>query len=352
MNIQDNVPLSDYTSFGVGGLAEHFSLVNNAEDLTEALKCTLPSTPLWVLGYGSNCLISDHGLPGMTICVRGGDITVDRTFITADAGAWWDDVVKAAIEHGLWGIELTSEVPGSVGGSTFVNIAAYGQSLGSVVEWIEIWDRNASQVKKLHRNDLSWSYKSSVFQTDKGKNWIILRVCLCLSSKITDELTYQKALDVASELRLNIDSLEDRRKVIIEARKRAGSLWHPDGGEAHTVGSFFRNPTVSKEQVDAIIAFDESGVSAEQIRKMNQIHGGSEARVSAAHVMLAAGFKRGQIFADGRVKLNDKNLLKIEALPGATAQAIYDAVREIQETCYEKLGIRLEPEARILGAFK
>ena len=82
---------------------------------------------------------------------------------------------------------------------------------------------------------------------------------------------------------------------------------------------------------------------------MNQVHGGDEQRVSAAHVMLASGFSRGQQW--GNVKLNDQNLLKIEALNGATAQEIYDVALHVQTTCKEKLGISLETEARILGDF-
>jgi len=85
--------------------------------------------------------------------------------------------------------------------------------------------------------------------------------------------------------------------------------------------------------------------------KMNQVHGGSTTRVSAAHIMLAAGFRRGQRFG-GHVKLHDKNLLKIEALEGATAQDVYETMRTIQKTVQEKLKVTLEPEAQLLGEFK
>lgn len=351
ITIENNITLSPYTSFNVGGPAEYFALAANAEEVVEALKCTLPDTPLHVLGYGSNCLISDKGLRGMTIVIRGGAITLEQNTLIADAGAWWDDVVSTAIEHNLWGLELMSEVPGSVGASTYINITAYGQSLGSRVAWVEVWDRETSEVKKIYKDELVWGYKSSLFQTEEGKNLIILRVAFQLSKTATETLTYQKALDVAEELSLDPEQLIDRRQIIIEARKRAGSLWHPEGGESKTVGSFFRNPVVPKEAVERIISFDESGKTAEQIRNMNKVHGGDEQRVSAAHVMLAAGFKRGQIFADGRVKLNEQNLLKIEALKNASAQDIYQTMKYIQRTVKDKLAVDLEPEAKLLGDF-
>lgn len=349
MNIQKNVRLAPYTSFGVGGAAEHFALVKNADELEEALQCTLPHTKLWTIGFGSNSLISDQGLDGMVLCIRGGNIAIDENTIIADAGAWWDDVVKAAIARELWGIELMSEIPGSVGAAAYINITAYGQSIGSVVRWIDVWNRNTSTIERIPSEKLQWGYKTSLFQSDTGKDLVILRVCLQLSTTKKDELTYQKAIDAADELNVDISTLDGRRSAIIEARRRAGSLWHPDGNESHTVGSFFRNPQVSKEIANSVLRYDESNATNEQIRKMNKVHGGSEERVSAAHVMLAAGFTRGQSWGD--VKLNDNNVLKIEALSGATAQNIYDVMKIIQITCREKLGIALEPEARILGDF-
>lgn len=350
MNIQSNVLLAPYTSFQVGGTAEHFALVEDYNALTEALKCTLESTQLWLLGYGSNSLISDHGLSGMVLCIRGGGVEIkDSITIVADAGAWWDDVVTSSIAHNLWGIELLSEVPGSVGAALYINIAAYGQSIGERVAWIDVWDRKLSVEKRFFAEELAWGYKTSIFQDPQNSHLVILRAGFTLSTKKTTELTYQKAVDIATEEKLDANDLQARRRIIVEARNQAGSLWKPEQQKNHTVGSFFRNPVVTQEQADFILTQDESGKTAEQLKKMNQVHGGSEQRVSAAHVMLAAGFKRGQQW--GNVKLNEQNLLKIEALDGASAQDIYNVAMHIQQTCLEKTGIALEPEARILGDF-
>lgn len=351
MTVTNDTPLAPYTSFNLGGPAEHFALIENGDQLLEALKCTLPETQLWTIGFGSNSLISDEGLQGMVLCIRGGAIEVNGNHIVADAGVWWDDIVQKAIAHNLWGIEFLSEVPGSLGGALYINITAYGQSVGPRVEWIEVWDRVTSQVKRLTKDQLTWGYKSSLFQTEAGRNYVIIRASFLLSNDKTDELVYQKALDCAEELKLDTISLSNRRKIIIEARKQAGSLWNPTNTSAsHTVGSFFRNPTVSRELADKVMSFDESHKTAAQIKSMNKVHGGDELRVSAAHVMLAAGFKRGQTW--GKVKLNDNNVLKIEALEGAKAQDVFNVATLIKQQCLSKLGIKLEPEARILGDFQ
>ena len=117
----------------------------------------------------------------------------------------------------------------------------------------------------------------------------------------------------------------------------------------HTAGSFFRNPIVSEEAVDKLMAFEEHGRTADMLRKMNQVHGGAQKRVSASHVLLAAGFQRGQTW--GPVRLHPDHILKVENTGGATAQQIYDVAQEIIQTVKQKLDIDLIPEVRFLGSF-
>ena len=347
-DIQKQVVLAPYTSFGLGGPAEHFVEVHSSDELITVLKRTT-AQPIWLLGYGSNTLISDKGLPGLTVVLHGGAMEFTENRVVADAGVWWDSIVQAAIDRNLWGVEFLSYIPGSLGAALYINITAYGQSIGPRVEWVDIWNPSTLQVERMDTAVLLWDYKQSVFQQPTYQQAVILRACLILSNRQTDELLYQKAVDVASELHLDMHSLQDRRKIIYEARLQAGSIWDPSSHEHRTVGSFFRNPLVDPATAERIIAYDESGKTALEIKKMNQVHGGSAQRVSAAHVMLAAGFKRGQRW--GQVKLNDQNLLKIEALEGATAQDVYTLMRHIQDTCLASIGVKLEPEARILGSF-
>ncbi len=349
MILKNNASLAQYTSFESGGEAEHLVIVESADDLYQAIEDEVDDS-LWMLGYGTNVLISDKGLPGTTIITNGGKIEQDGLNLIVNAGVWWDDLVQFAIKNGLWGLELMSGIPGGVGGAVFININAYGQSMAERIEWIEIIDSQTKKRQRLIAKDLMWGYKQSVFQTEQFKNSVIVKACFKLSNQPTCELTYQKALDVAEDLNVNFDNLQSRRKIILETRARAGSIYVPGQGYEKTVGSFFRNPIVSKEQSELVVQFDEFGKTKEQILAMNKVHGGSEYRVSASHVLLACGFTRGQTW--GKVRLHPKNLLKIENVGGATAQEIYDVSKLIINTVDEKLGIKLEPEARILGEFK
>lgn len=346
MNVQKNQILAPYTSLGVGGLAEELVIINSHEGMVDALK-TAERRP-WLLGFGCNVLISDNGLPGRTLIWRNGEVTISQTEAIADAGVWWDDVVKAAIDANLWGLELTSEIPSSVGGAVFGNIAAYGQQISDTLSWVEVFDFSTKEIIRLDKSDIEFSYRHSSLQNQPDS--IILRACFRLSHTPLHELRYDSALGISKAWGLNPDTLENCRKIIIETRRQAGSLYHPKDEKAeHTAGSFFKNPIVSTEQAKELAKFDESGKTLERIENQSRIHGGDSHRASAAHVLLAAGFKRGQAW--DKVRLHPQHVLKIETLPGATASEVHAVVEEILKAVKSRLDIKLEPEVKFLGQF-
>ncbi|MEJ0072618.1 MAG: UDP-N-acetylmuramate dehydrogenase [Candidatus Saccharibacteria bacterium] len=351
MEPSHDTPLAPLTSLAVGGPAERLYTCATDEDL-QAVLAEADGQQLWVLGYGANALISDAGLPGTTICIRTAQILRDGDTIVADAGVWWDDLVQHAIREQLWGLELMSAIPGGVGAAVVGNIAAYGQAVADTLAWVEVFDRTAGQTRRLVPDELELSYRYSRFQTDDFKDLVILRAAFNLRAEPTKEVTYQSALDIAREIGADVSTLAGRRQTILETRGRAGSLWdyHDPGTQMHTAGSFFRNPVVSQETAEKLMAYDETGKTAEMLQKMNRVHGGDQKRVSAAHVLLATGFVRGQTW--GPVRLHPDHILKLENTGGATAQQIYDVAREIILTVKTKLDIELQPEVRFLGEFK
>jgi len=350
MQPQANTPLAAYTSLAVGGPAEQLYVATTADEL-HTLLAGLGDRQVWVLGYGANALISDTGLPGAVIVTHGSVTVREGNLLVADAGVWWDDLVQRALTEELWGLEMMSAIPGSVGAAVVGNIAAYGQAVADTLAWVEVFDRSVQEIRRLMAPELGLSYRFSDFQTDKLHSLVILRAAFQLSPEPAQDVVYQSALDIAAELHHDLHTLDGCRQTVLETRARAGSLWdwqHPDTG-GHTAGSFFRNPVVDAAAAERLMAFDETGKTTEIIRKMNQAHSGDAQRVSAAHVLLAAGFQRGQTW--GPVRLHPDHILKIENTGGATAQQIYDVAQEIIRTVHEKLGITLTPEVRFLGEF-
>lgn len=347
MQISSHLPLAPLTSFHCGGEAEHAVIVDNLDQFDAAL--TSVEKIDWVMGYGSNSVVSDHGLLGTTLILRGGNIAEQDDLVIAEAGVWWDDLVTYAVERNLWGLECMSAIPGGVGAAIVGNIAAYGQAVADTLQWIEVFDLEAQQRTILQTTELGLEYRRSTL-LQSNRSLIVLRAAFALSDQPAKPIKYESALVVAREKDYDVDTLEGRRATIIGARDRAGSLWdYRDEAASKTAGSFFRNPLVDHETAERIMSYDETGKSLELLKKMNIEHGGDKSRVSAAHVLLAAGFHRGQTWGD--VRLHPQHVLKLENAGDAKAQDIYTVSNEIVTTVQAKLGVTLEPEVRFLGKF-
>jgi len=347
MQVFQDANLADCTFFETGGPAETFLTIETSEELADVLKSA--KKPFWFLGSGANVLVSDKGLPGTTIHLATSAIYFQDDLVIADAGGSWDKLVEASIKRDFWGLERTSGVPGSVGAAVVGNIAAYGQAVSESLEWVEVIDTSSedSKPKQLKADGLGFSYRFSNFQTKDFSKYLITKAAFRLS-KSAKPLEYASALKVAEELKLDSDDLNQRREIILETRKRIGALVN-EAQRERTAGSFFRNPVVSPQLAEKIMAYEERNVSPAEIKQQNKLHSGDMMRVSAAHVMLAAGFRRGQTW--GHVRLHPEHILKIENTGGATSQEIYDVAQEIIDTVKQKLGIDLVPEVRFLGEF-
>lgn len=347
MQISSNLPLASLTSFHCGGNAEHAVIIDSLDQFDAALAAVDKID--WVMGFGSNSVVSDEGLPGTTLIFRGGNIIEQEDLIIAEAGVWWDDLVVYAVEHRLWGLECMSAIPGGVGAAIVGNIAAYGQAVADTLQWIEVFDLETQQRKTLRADELGLEYRRSTL-LQSNRSLIVLRAAFALADKPAKPITYESALVVAREKHYDLDTLEGRRATIIGARDRAGSLWdYRDETASKTAGSFFRNPLVDRETAERIMSYDETGKSLELLKKMNKEHGGDMSRVSAAHVLLAAGFHRGQTWGD--VRLHPRHVLKLENAGRANSHDIYQVSNEIVTTVREKLKVELEPEVRFLGKF-
>lgn len=348
MTITENLLLAPLTSFKAGGYAEKAVLLDS-NDLSNPDIFQQFSGPLWFMGFGSNALVSDSGLPGTTILQRQGRITQDGGTLICDAGVWWDDLVQYAISKNLWGLEFTSAIPGSVGAAVVGNIAAYGQAVKDALAWVDIYDADDGNISRYNTEQLELSYRYSK-TLQENRQLLVLRAAFTLSPEPTKDLEYQSALSIAQDKGYDTTTLAGRRQTILDAREKAGSLWdYRDENAARTAGSFFRNPVVPTDIAEKIMSHDETGTSLELLKKMNSVHGGDTSRVSAAHVLLAAGYTRGQTW--GQVRLHPSHVLKIENTGSASAQDIYNVAHEIMATVKSKLDVDLDPEIRFLGEF-
>ncbi|MBI4352157.1 MAG: UDP-N-acetylmuramate dehydrogenase [Elusimicrobia bacterium] len=155
-----NEPAENFTTYRAGGRAEALVKPGDAAELLWlAGWCRDVAVPLLVLGRGSNVLVSDKGLPGVTaLTERLTGLEVSGRAITAQAGALWDEVARLSAENGLAGLEKTSGIPGSVGGALRMNAGAFGQETFDRLVSLETFNA-AGETVRLLKKDIAFGYR-------------------------------------------------------------------------------------------------------------------------------------------------------------------------------------------------
>jgi UDP-N-acetylmuramate dehydrogenase len=155
-----NAPAAGFTTYRAGGAAEVLVRPGSREELLWLSGwCRGNGLPLTLLGRGSNVLVSDKGLPGVTVLTgRLSEIEVRGRTITAEAGALWDDMARLSAESGLAGFEKTAGIPGSVGGAVKMNAGAFGQETFDRLVSLEAFDP-AGKLVSLEKNDIPHGYR-------------------------------------------------------------------------------------------------------------------------------------------------------------------------------------------------
>ncbi|MEK7082181.1 MAG: UDP-N-acetylmuramate dehydrogenase [Patescibacteria group bacterium] len=184
VKIKENVALAPYTIYKIGGPARYFTEARNAAEAEEAARFAVKNNaPFFVLGAGSNTLISDKGFDGLIIRMAGGEVKVEGELVTADAGVMMARLASEAARAGLAGFEWGIGIPGTIGGSVRGNAGCFGGEMRDVVETVEIFDaKNVSSFNpRFNRGQVSecgFGYRDSIFK--KHPEWIVLSATLKL----------------------------------------------------------------------------------------------------------------------------------------------------------------------------
>lgn len=179
--LETDVKLSQHTTFHIGGTADFWVDITNAQGLQALLHhCRANSIPCFVLGKGSNILASDDGYRGVILHLGSAfsEIRVSGTTLTCQAGASLGAAARLAAEHGLTGMECLSGIPGTIGGALYMNAGAYGGEMKDVVVSCEYISADG-QLCTMHLADMDLSYRHSIFAENGG---IIVSVTLELQT--------------------------------------------------------------------------------------------------------------------------------------------------------------------------
>ena len=204
-DIKINEPMNQHTSFRVGGPAKVFLTVRSEEILSKIFAVLKENKlPYFILGNGSNLLVSDAGYEGIIIYLAEefAKIKVDGTKICAGAAAFLGKVARKALEEELSGLECAAGIPGSLGGGVVMNAGAYGGELSQVVTKVRAMD-SEGKVVILEKDELLLGYRTSVF---KQKPYVILEVFMELQKGIKSEI--QSKMDEYTKARIDKQPLE------------------------------------------------------------------------------------------------------------------------------------------------
>lgn len=344
LNIKENYPLKDLTTFRIGGPARYFVEAAAERDVVQALSFARERRlPILVIGGGSNILVGGSGFHGLAVLnrIKGieHNIDGDHVFVTAGGGEDWDGFVSDCIKHNRQGVECLSGIPGTVGASPVQNIGAYGQSIAAVVNQVRAVDVISGEYRTFSNEACRFGYRESVFNTAEAGRYIITSVTCRLVLNGSPALSYR---ELSEHFAGKGDvSLSDVRKAVLETRDKKGLLLM-DGYEGFkSAGSFFKNPLISVEQFESVKRIVEEAGSCDNWAWPQP---SGEVKVSAACLMQCAGFTRG--YRVGDVGISPKHALCIVNYADAAAEEVIAFSCLIQEGVARKFGVKLEPEVK------
>ena len=338
MKPKENVPLALFTTMRVGGSARYFFDVSTVGELCEALSFAKDKKlPFFILGKGSNVIVLDEGYNGVVIKI--GIVGIEykecgkKKRVIVGAGERLDLLIEETVKRGLYGLENLSFIPGTVGATPVQNTGSYGVEVKDVIEWVEAINTDTLKIKKFSNKECDFGYRESFFKTQKGKKYIVVRVSFILNTNGVLNTEYRDVTEYISNHNIKEVTLPVLRQIIIAIRIKKFS-----GGRCGTAGSFFKNPTVSKEKLNKLLKIypDLKYFPVDT----------NEVKIPAAWLLDHVGGWKG--FREGDVGTWTNQPLFIVNYGRGSAREIRALSERIIEDIKEKTGIVLEREVQYL----
>lgn len=279
-------PLSEHTTFEIGGPADLYVMPEDVDELRDVVTlCREKELPFFILGRGSDLLVSDEGYRGVIVGLSDGltGVDIDDDHMTCEAGVSLKEAAEMACELGLTGLEFACGIPGTVGGACFMNAGAYDGCIADVLESVRVITPEGD-IKQLSCDELDFGYRQSRIRAE---------------GLIVMEATFALRHGDPEQIRAKMDDLTARReeKQPLDMPSAGSTFKRPEG---HFAGKLI----------------SDAGLQGYQV-------GG--AAVSTKH----AGF--------------------VVNLGGATAADVHAVIEHVQDEVERQFGVRMEPEVRFLG---
>jgi UDP-N-acetylmuramate dehydrogenase len=349
IDIQERVPLAPYTTLRIGGPARFFCEVKTEPELLEAVAFAQEhNLPLFILGGGSNLLVSDVGFDGLVIHMAITSPTktsssANRLDITEAAGTEWNAFVLDICQQGISGVECLAGIPGSVGGTPVQNVGAYGQEVANTIIQVRALDLETLHFVDLQAEQCGFTYRRSIFNSTHRNRYVVTAVTFQFDLDATPNLTYA---DLQRHFAGKDPALKpiDVYHAVREIRHSKGMLIVEGEPDSRSAGSFFKNPIVSEALVKEI-----AGTLATPLEKIPHWPAGpGQIKLAAAWLLDQSGFHKG--FIMGRAGISSRHTLALINRDHATFADIATLRDTIQHEVQRRFHIQLEQEPVQLGA--
>ena len=287
-NVRLHEPMKKHTTFRIGGPADYYLCPHSTEEMQKILQiCKENNIEFFILGNGSNLLVSDKGYRGAVIQLwkNFSDIIAEEKTITVKAGALLSKVAAEALEEGLTGMEFASGIPGTIGGAVVMNAGAYGGEMKDIIKEVTVLTKEG-EILTLSKEEMNFGYRTSVV---KEKGYVVISVVLQLEKGDREKI--RKVMDDLKERRVAKQPLD-----------------------MPSAGSTFKRPE----------------------------------GYFAGKLIMDAGL-RG--FSVGGAQISEKHCGFVVNKGDATAADVLGLIREVQKRVQEQFGVTLEPEVKFLGEF-
>ena len=337
LNIQHNVSLQPYNTFGLQATASHFVEVTSEDDLQKLTSEDIFKTnQKLILGGGSNILLTND-FTGLVIKMNIKGIertheTADHVFFEVGAGETWHDFVLFSVKSNLGGIENLSLIPGTVGAAPMQNIGAYGIEQEAVFEKLNAVFYDGT-LKTFEKKDCDFGYRESVFKKSLKNKCIITKVTYRLSKNPSLNTSYGAISNVLDEKGIVSPTISDVSNAVIEIRQSK----LPDPAKIGNSGSFFKNPEISKS------SFEKLHSAHPEVPHYPAPD--DKIKVPAGWLIEQAGWKGKTI---GNIGVHKNQALVLVNYGGGKGQEILNLAMDIKASVKEKFDIDIHPEVNVI----
>ncbi len=334
--IERNKSLKEYNTFALDCTATEYMEFRNLEDLEQIGERYRQGGRFVVLGGGSNTVFSQTSLEAcvLRICNKGIEVLEEdseRIKLRVAAGEVWSDFVKWCCERNYCGLENLAAIYGTVGAAPVQNIGAYGAQVADFVQWVECYDMAKGCFIKVEARDCEFAYRFSRWK-HSHRNELICFVVFSLQKTFTPQLSYAAVARIVEQTQSK--NLSASRMCELITQVRNSKL--PDVKTLGNVGSFFKNPTVTKAKAEELKAKDERLVTFEEADGV---------KLAAGYLIEQCGFK-GKRF--GNVGMHATQALVLVNYGGASGEEILQFANHVIDTVGQTYGVRLEIEAHVV----